>query len=92
MVSRVIERGSGVKDAKVYEIFSDSSEVYQPLYNAPAGYYRVVMNGFYRAGGFIDAGVARRDSADAQNAELFVKCGDGNWSEKLPSILSTSVN
>ena len=30
--------------------------------------------------------MARRDSADAQNAELFVKCGDGNWSEKLPSI------
>lgn len=87
-----LKGGSGVKDAKVYEIFSDSSEVYQPLYNAPAGYYRVVMNGFYRAGGFIDAGVARRDSADAQNAELFVKCGDGNWSEKLPSILSTSVN
>ena len=81
-----LKGGSGVKDAKVYEIFSDSSEVYQPLYNAPAGYYRVVMNGFYRAGGFIDAGVARRDSADAQNAELFVKCGDGNWSEKLPSI------
>ena len=81
-----LKGGSGVKDAKVYEIFSDSSEVYQPLYNAPAGYYRVVMNGFYRAGGFIDAGVARRDSADAQNAELFVKCGDGNWIEKLPSI------
>lgn len=81
-----LKGGSGVKDAKIYEIFSDSSEVYQPLYNAPAGYYRVVMNGFYRAGGFIDAGVARRDSADAQNAELFVKCGDGNWSEKLPSI------
>ena len=81
-----LKGGSGVKDAKVYEIFSDSSEVYQPLYNAPAGYYRVVMNGFYRAGGFIDAGVARRDSADAQNAELFVKCGAGNWIEKLPSI------
>ena len=81
-----LKGGSGVKDAKVYEIYNDSSEVYQPLYNAPAGYYRVIMNGFYRAGGFIDAGVARRDSADAQNAELFVKCGDGNWSEKLPSI------
>ena len=77
---------TGVKDAMLFEIYNDSSEVYQPLYNAPAGYYRVIMNGFYRAGGFIDAGVARRDSADAQNAELFVKCGDGNWSEKLPSI------
>ena len=44
------------------------------------------MNGLYRAGGYFVFCVARRDSADAQNAELFVKCGDGNWSEKLPSI------
>ena len=46
---------TGVKDAMLFEIYNDSSEVYQPLYNAPAGYYRVIMNGFYRAGGFIDA-------------------------------------
>ena len=68
----------------LFEIYNDS-EVYQPLYNAPAGYYHVIMNGFYRAGG-LSMQAWRRDSADAQNAELFVKCGDGNWSEKLPSI------
>ena len=70
----------------VCEIYSDSSEVYQTLYNVPAGYYRVVMNGFYRAGGYVEAGVARRDSMDARNAELFVGSGEGKWNEKLPSI------
>ena len=77
---------SKVTGSMNYEIFSDSCEIYQPLYNMPAGYYRVVMNGFYRAGGFIEAGVARRDSADAQNTELFIECGEDKWAEKLPSI------
>lgn len=77
---------TGLKDAMLYEIYSDSSKVYQPLYNVPAGYYRVVLNGFYRAGGYIEAGVAHRDSTDARNAELFVESGEGKWSEKLPSI------
>ena len=77
---------SKVTGAMIYEMFSDSSEIHQSLYNMPAGYYRVVMNGFYRAGGFIEAGVARRDSADARNAELFVECGEDKWTEKLSSI------
>lgn len=77
---------TGATDATVCEIYSDSSEVYQPLYNVPAGYYRVVLNGFYRAGGYIEAGVARRDSMDAQNAELFIESGEGKWNEKLLSI------
>ena len=77
---------TGIKDAMLCEIYSDSSKVYQPLYNAPAGYYRVILNGFYRAGGYIEAGVARRDGTEARNAELFIESGKGKWSEKLPSI------
>ena len=77
---------TGVKDAMLCEIYSDSSKVYQPLYNAPAGYYRVVLSGFYRAGGYIEAGVAHRDGTEARNAELFIESGKGKWSEKLPSI------
>ena len=77
---------TGIKDAMLCEIYSDSSKVYQPLYNAPAGYYRVILNGFYRAGGYIEAGVARRDGTETRNAELFIESGKGKWSEKLPSI------
>ena len=87
-----LKGGSGVKDAKVYEIFSDSSEVYQPLYNAPAGYYRVVMNGFYRAGGFIDAGVARRDSADAKMRNCSLNAVTVIGARSYLPFLSTSVN
>lgn len=81
-----LKGGTDVKDAMVFEIYNDSSEVYQKLYNVPVGYYRVVMNGFYRAGDAIEAGVARRDGEESLNAELFVKSGEGKWSEKLPSI------
>ena len=77
---------SKVTSACNYEIFSDSSEIHQTLYNMPAGYYRVVYNGFYRAGGYMDAGVARRDSADARNAEVYLEAKESKWSEKLASI------
>ena len=70
-----------------YEIYNDSCEIHQTLYNMPAGYYRVVYNGFYRAGGYIDAAVARRDNEkETLNAEVYLKGKETNWTNKLASI------
>ena len=78
---------SKVTSALNYEMFSDSSEIHQTLYNMPAGYYRVVYNGFYRAGGYIDAAVARRDNEkETLNAEVYLKGKESNWTNKLASI------
>ena len=78
---------SKVTSALNYEMFSDSSEIHQTLYNMPAGYYRVVYNGFYRAGGYIDAAVARRDNeSETLNAEVYLKGKETNWTNKLASI------
>ncbi len=74
-----------------YEIYGDSSEIYQSLYNMPAGYYRVVVSGFYRAGDVTTAALARRDSVGGMplNAEVYVKAGVNEWREKLPSIFES---
>ena len=83
---------SKVTGAFNYEMFgsdacAEDASVAQTLHNAPAGYYRLVVNGFYRAGGYVDAALARRDSAESQFAELFVESGAENkWSKALPSI------
>ena len=78
---------SKVTSALNYEIFSDSSEIHQTLYNMPAGYYRVVYNGFYRAGGYMDAAVARRDNEEETlNAEVFLDKKETKWNKKLASI------
>ena len=78
---------SKVTSALNYEMFSDSSEIHQTLYNMPAGYYRVVYNGFYRAGGYMDAAVARRDNeSETLNAEVYLKGKETNWTNKLASI------
>ena len=89
MVNASIEDASSSKvtSALNYEMFSDSSEIHQTLYNMPAGYYRVVYNGFYRAGGYIDAAVARRDNEnETLNAEVYLKGKESNWTNKLASI------
>ena len=88
-VNASIEDGpsSKVTSALNYEMFNDSSEIHQTLYNMPAGYYRVVYNGFYRAGGYIDAAVARRDNeSETLNAEVYLKGKETNWTNKLASI------
>ena len=79
---------SKVTGAFNYEIFNDSSEIHQTLYNMPAGYYRVVLNGFYRAGGYVEAALARRDSVGGMplNAEVYLQSGAQQWTEKMPSI------
>ena len=84
--------GGPMTDGLNYEIFGDANcpedaSLSQTLHNAPAGYYRLVVSGFYRAGGYVDAALARRDSAESQLAELFVESGAENkWSKALPSI------
>ena len=80
--------GGGATNAMNYEIFNDSCEVYQTLYNMPAGYYRLIWNGFYRAGDYQPAAEDRveNDFTEPQNAEVFVDNGENHWSQKLASI------
>ena len=80
--------GGGATNAMNYEIFNDSCEVYQTLYNMPAGYYRLIWNGFYRAGDYQPAAEDRveNDFTEPQNAEVFVDNGERHWSQKLASI------
>ena len=71
-----------------YEIYNDSCEIHQTIYNMPAGYYRLEYNGFYRAGGYMDAAVARRDNNgnETLNAEVFLEGKETRWANKLASI------
>ena len=62
------------------------ADIHQTLYALPKGYYRLTYNGFYRAGGYIEAAVAHRDSTDALNAQAYVEAGDGKWEKPLASI------
>ena len=69
-----------------YEIYNDSCEIHQTLYNMPAGYYRVVYNGFYRAGDATPAALSRREGEESLNAEVYLKGKETNWTNKLASI------
>ena len=70
-----------------YEMFNDSSEIHQTLYNMPAGYYRVVYNGFYRGGDMVPAALTRRDSTEeVLNAEVYLEGKESKWTNKLASI------
>lgn len=62
------------------------ADIHQTLYALPKGYYRLTYNGFYRAGGYIEAAVAHRDSTDALNAQVYVESGEGKWEKPLASI------
>ena len=87
-VNASIEDGpsSKVTSALNYEMFNDSSEIHQTLYNMPAGYYRVVYNGFYRAGDATPAALSRREGEESLNAEVYLKGKETNWTNKLASI------
>ena len=88
-VNASIEDGpsSKVTSALNYEMFNDSSEIHQTLYNMPAGYYRVVYNGFYRGGDMVPAALTRRDSTEeVLNAEVYLEGKESKWTNKLASI------
>ena len=88
-VNASIEDGpsSKVTSAFNYEMFNDSSEIHQTLYNMPAGYYRVLYNGFYRAGDMVPAALTRRDSTEeVLNAEVYLEGKESKWTNKLASI------
>ena len=74
--------------AQNYEFYvgKGDADIHQVLYALPKGYYRLVYNGFYRAGGAVEAAVAHRDSTDARNAKVYVEAGDGKWSKEQASI------
>ena len=80
--------GGTATSALNYEIFDESCEIRQTLYNLPAGSYRLIWNGFYRAGGYDPAAENRveNDFTEPQNAEVFVDNGENHWSQKLASI------
>ena len=86
-----IEGGGGATRGLNFEVYNDSTDIHQTLYNMPAGYYRVVFNGFYRAGDVTPAALARRDSVGGMplNAEVYVKSGVNEWREKVPSIFES---
>ena len=86
-----IEGGGGATGGLNFEVYNDSTDIHQTLYNMPAGYYRVVFNGFYRAGDVTPAALARRDSVGGMplNAEVYVKSGVNEWREKVPSIFES---
>ena len=86
-----IEGGGGATWGLNFEVYNDSTDIHQPLYNMPAGYYRVVFNGFYRAGDVTPAALARRDSVGGMplNAEVYVKSGVNEWREKVPPIFES---
>ncbi len=53
----------------------------------PAGYYRLVYNGFYRGGDITPAALTRRDSTEeVLNAEVYLEGKESKWNNKLASI------
>ena len=83
-----IEGGGGATSGLNFEVFDDSTDIHQTLHGLPAGYYRLVFNGFYRAGDITPAALARRDSVGGMplNAEVYLKSGENQWTETLHSI------
>ncbi len=79
---------SVVDQGNMAEIYnSEDGFVSQIVYGMPKGYYRLNFNGFYRAGTTNAGALARRDSTEEQNTEVFVTCGEQAWSTPLPSIM-----
>ena len=92
--------GGMATDALNYEFYggysednklADDANIKQTLYNMPAGYYRLMWNGFYCSAGTQDAAEARLERVNAGleeeiNAEVFVDNGENHWSQKLASI------
>ena len=77
----------------VVELFnSDGGYVQQTIYGLPQGYYRMAYNGLYRAGGFNEAAVARRDGGEdtlRYNAVAFARTASVDAHKPLPSIFES---
>lgn len=72
-----------------YEIFgADSSSISQTIKNMPAGYYRLVYNGFYRGGGTNETALNARDSVEHKFAEVFVTYDNELWRDTVQTILN----
>ena len=69
-----------------YEIYNDSCEIHQMLYNMPAGYYRIVYDGLYRAGDITPAALSRRDGEEPLNAKVFLDGKESKWNKEIVSI------
>ena len=52
----------------------------------PAGYYRLVYNGFFRAGDITPAALSRREGVEPLNAQVYLDGNESKWNKKLVSI------
>ena len=83
-----IEGGGGATSGLNFEVFDDSTDIHQTLHGLPAGYYRLVYNGFYRGGGANETALNRRDSVEHKFAEVFVTYDNELWRDTVQTILN----
>ena len=70
------------------EFFNTNFTYYQDLRNLPKGYYRVSVQGFYRAGLEGPALEAKQSGSEPLNAELYVTTNSQTTTAKIQSIFT----
>ena len=83
--------GEANNNDRTYEFWNaDTCDLSQILYNLPVGSYKLTYNGFYRAGGTVDAAIARRDSTESLYARVYASINDGEKTilDTVPSIFT----
>ena len=83
--------GNANNNSRTYEFWNaDTCDLSQILYNLPVGYYKLTYNGFYRAGGYVAAAIARRDSTESLYAWVYASINEGEkvWLDTVPSIFA----
>lgn len=58
-------------ELNVGELYNQNYDMCQKIYGLKAGFYRLMVQGFYRSGFPVDAAKAATDSIDARNAVLY---------------------
>lgn len=70
------------------EFFNTNFDYYQDIINLPEGYYRLSLQGFYRAGLEGPALEAKQSGSEPLNAELYVITNGKTTTAKLQSIFT----
>lgn len=80
--------GNNAANYQVYEFFNNNSfNMHQTLNGITPGWYKMTFQGFYRAGGYIEAAVAHRDGNEALNSVVYAKTSNAEYTEPLASII-----
>ena len=80
--------GNNAANYQVYEFFNNNSfNMHQTLNGITPGWYKMTFQGFYRAGGTIEAAVAHRDGNEALNSVVYAKTSNAEYTEPLASII-----